>query len=304
MDYYLSNNWRHTVIGGLRALARLHYFTLVFAFGSIVALAARAILPTRVYRRLRSPMARKLARILLYASNIRIRQQGTPPAPGSFIVSNHLSWADSFTYLGELGCRFLANHLYGQIVGFGVILRSLGVSFVNRMSVRAIGSARRVTRSILKRGESLLIFPEGRTSRGEGIRPFKAAILQVAIDLGLPVSWATVRYETPPGWPPASVVVGWEEWPPLITHIYRAFHAPRIICRIRYGDGCIEEEDRRSLAENLHTVVSRCYEPMEQLAQEALRRIDVLRKVSRPLVYGEEAAALTTACTPQQPKCD
>ncbi|MFW6329277.1 MAG: lysophospholipid acyltransferase family protein [Alkalispirochaetaceae bacterium] len=289
MDYYLSRNWRHTVIGGLRALIRLHYFTIVFVFGSVVALAARSLLPERTYRRLRPTMARKLARVLLYASNIRIRHHGMPPAPGSFIVSNHLSWADTFTYLGELGCRFLATHLYGQIVGFGVILRSLGVSFVNRMSLRAIGSARRVVQGILRRGESLLIFPEGRTSRGGGIRPFKAAFLQVAVDLGLPVSWAAVRYETPPGWPPASVVVGWEEWPPLITHIYRAFHAHRIICRIRYGQGCLEEKDRRTLAESLHAVVSRYYEPMEQLAEETLRKIDVFKKVSQPRVYGESA---------------
>jgi 1-acyl-sn-glycerol-3-phosphate acyltransferase len=289
VDYYLSRDWRHTVIGGIRALFRLLYFAAVFAAGSVFALTARAILPISTFRRLRPVLARKLARTLLYASNIRIRQEGTPPSPGSFIVSNHLSWADSFTYLGELGCRFLANHLYGQIVGFGAILRSVGVSFINRMSLRALGSAREMARRILTSGDSLLIFPEGRTSRGEGIRPFRAAILQVAVDLGLPVSWATVRYETPKGWPPASVVVGWEEWPPLLTHIYRAFHAPRIICRIRYGHGCIDGEDRRSLAETLHAAVSYYFEPMEQLAREALQKIDVLKKVSRPLVYGDSA---------------
>lgn len=286
MDYYLSRNWRHTVLGGVRALFRLLYFTAVFAAGSVFALSARAILPISTFRRLRRPLARKLARILLYASNIRIRHEGIPPAPGSFIVSNHLSWADSFTYLGELGCRFLANHLYGQIVGFGAILRSLGVGFINRMSMRALGSARQMASRILRSGDSLLVFPEGRTSRGAGIRPFRTAMLQVAIDLGLPVSWAAVRYETPKGWPPASVVVGWEEWPPLITHIYRAFHAPKIICRIRYGSGCVDAEDRRSLAESLHSAVSSYFEPMEQLARETLRRIDVLKKVSRPLVYG------------------
>ncbi|MFP4302834.1 MAG: lysophospholipid acyltransferase family protein [Alkalispirochaetaceae bacterium] len=293
MDYYLSREWRHTVIGGIRALFRLLYFAAVFGAGSVLALAARAILPNSTFRRLRPLLARKLGRILLYASNIRIRHEGTPPSPGSFIVSNHLSWADSFTYLGELGCRFLANHLYGQIIGFGAILRSVGVSFINRMSLRAIGSAREMAMRILRSGDSLLVFPEGRTSRGAEIRPFRAAILQVAVDLGLPVSWATVRYETPKGWPPASVVVGWEEWPPLLTHIYRAFHAPRIICRIRYGQACIDGEDRRSLAATLHAAVSHYFEPMEQLAREALEKIDVLKKVSRPLVYGESVPAET-----------
>ncbi len=275
------------MLGGLRGLFRLFYFAATFAVGSIFALSARAVLPTRTFNRIRPGMARYLGRILLYASNIRIRHEGTPPARGSFIVSNHLSWADSFTYLGELGCRFLANHLYGQIVGFGTVLRSVGVSFMNRMSLRAIGSANRMAARILRHGDSLMIFPEGRTSRGDRIRPFHAALLQVAVDLNLPVSWAAVRYETPRNWPPASVVVGWEEWPPLITHIYRAFHAPRIICRIRYGHACVDGDDRRTLAATLHEVVSQYFEPMDQMARDALDRIDVLKQVHRPLVYGE-----------------
>jgi 1-acyl-sn-glycerol-3-phosphate acyltransferase len=287
VSYYLSRDWRHTVIGGVRGLFRLLYFATTFAVGSVFALTARAVLPTRTFNRIRPGMARYLGHILLYASNIRIRHEGSPPPEGSLIVSNHLSWADSFTYLGELGCRFLANHLYGQIIGFGTILRSIGVSFMNRMSLHAIGSARKTAERVLQRGESLLIFPEGRTSRGDGVRPFHAALLQVAVDLGLPVSWAAVRYETPRNWPPASVVVGWEEWPPLLTHIYRAFHAPRITCRIRYGQACVDGDDRRSLAESLHQAVSECFEPMEQLAREALARIDVMQKVSRPLVYGD-----------------
>ena len=77
----------------------------------------------------------------------------------------------------------------------------------------------------------------------------------------------------------------------MITHIYRAFHAPRIICRIKYGQACVDGEDRRSLAETLHQSVSEYFEPMEQMARDALERIDVLRKVARPLVYGDGSGA-------------
>ncbi|MFW5728609.1 MAG: hypothetical protein ACOCYG_03010, partial [Spirochaetota bacterium] len=84
---------------------------------------------------------------------------------------------------------------------------------------------------------------------------------------------------------------GWEEWPPLIMHIYRAFHAPRIICRIRYGQSSVDAKDRRTLAEVLHRMVSEYFEPMEQMARDALKRIDVLKKVARPLVYGDSPGA-------------
>ena len=287
MAYYLSRDPRHTVIGGLRGLFRLLYFTVVFVHGSVFALAVRAVLPIRTYRRIRPRLTRALGRTLICASNIRIRHSGPIPPQGSLIVANHLSWADSFTFLGELGCRFMVNHLYGEILGFSAVLRAVGVEFMNRMSVKAIGPARRARRAVLERGESLLVFPEGRTSRGAAVRPFKTALLQVAVDLGVPVGLASVRYETPPDWPPASVVIGWEEWPPMIVHIYRAFHAPRIICRITYGSSNDHHCDRRSLAAALHERVTRLYRPMPQLPAEALRKIDVVKKVARRLVYGD-----------------
>ena len=264
------------------------YFTAVFVASSLVALSVRAVLPGRTYRTIRPRLARRLGRIVTYASNVRVRREGDAPPAGAFIVANHLSWADSFTFLGELGCSFMANHLYGEIAGFGTVLRSIGVEFMNRMSLKAIGPARATVRRVLDRGESLVVFPEGRTSRGERVRRFRAALLQTAVDLGIPVASAAVTYETPAGWPPASVVIGWEEWPPLITHIYRAFHAPRITCRIRFGPSTIAATDRRSLADRLHHAVSGLFRPMPQLSPEQLQRIDVVGRITRPIVYGQE----------------
>jgi 1-acyl-sn-glycerol-3-phosphate acyltransferase len=213
--YYLSRDPRHTVIGGLRGLFRLLYFTSVFVLGSVFALAVRAALPNRTYRRIRPSLTRKLGRVLLYASNIRIRHDGPRPPEGSFIVANHLSWADSFTFLGELGCRFMANHLYGEIMGFRSVLQSISVAFINRMSLKAVGLARRMMHSILKKGESLMIFPEGRTSRGAAVRPFRTALLHQAVSTG--------------------------------------------------------------------------FRPMPQLPAEALRRIDVMKKVARQIVFGDRS---------------
>ncbi len=282
----MSRNPRHTIIGALRGYFRLLYFAFVFANTAIIALFLRTVLPIPAYRKRRREISRGLARIVLFASNIRIRREGTPPPPDALVVANHVSWADSFTFLSELGCRFLTNHLWGQIAGFGTVLRAAGAAFINRMSVKSIGHTHRVMRSILQRREMLMIFPEGRTSRGATVRTFKTALMQVPVELGLPVYWATVRYETPATWPPASAVIGWEEWPPLITHIYRAFHAPRIICRIRYGTTPIKADDRRTLAAALHEVVSRTHRAMPQLPDETLRRLDVVSKVTRRIIYG------------------
>lgn len=300
MAYYLSRKFEHVVVGPIRALARLIYFAHVFFAVSLVALAAQAIFSVPRYRALRPALSKRLARIVLLASNVRLRYRGTPPPDGALIVANHLSWADSFTFLSQLGCRFLANHLYANIAGFSAILRSIGVEFVNRMSVKALGPAREMMRAILSRNESLMVFPEGRTSRGERVRPFKAAFMQVAIDLGCPVVPASIRYVTPPDWPPASVVVGWEEWPPLLVHIWRAFHVPRITCEIKFGDTIVSATSRRALADTLHRAVSDLYRPMPQLAARALRKIDVMSRITREIVWRDTRATELTALTELQ----
>lgn len=291
MAFYLSRSFHHAVVGPIRGLFRLIYFALVFFSVALVALTAQALIPPARYRALRPALSRRLARIVLLASNFRIRYHGTPPPPGTLVVANHLSWADTFTFLSQLGCRFVANHLYGSIIGFSALLRSIGVAFVNRMSLRGIGPAHRIMQRILRQQDSLMVFPEGRTSRGERVRPFRAAFLQVAVDLGIPVAPASIRYETPPGWPPASVVVGWEEWPPLLVHMWRAFHVPRITCEITYGDEVVSATSRHVLSEELHARVSDLYRPMPQLAHEALRRIDVMSRITRDIIWGDTRGA-------------
>jgi hypothetical protein len=82
-------------------------------------------------------------------------------------------------------------------------------------------------------------------------------------------------------------VVGWEEWPPLLVHIWRAFHVPRITCEIHYGDLVVSAESRRVLSEELHARVMELYRPMPQMAVEALRRIDVLSQVTQEIVWGD-----------------
>ncbi|MCA1753507.1 MAG: 1-acyl-sn-glycerol-3-phosphate acyltransferase [Spirochaeta sp.] len=287
MSYFLSTELRHTLFGSFRALTRLLYFTTVFFSGALVVLILRAVLPISTYRRLRPVISRKVGRVLLCASNIRVRREGSLPPDGALVVANHVSWADSFTFLSELGCRFMVNHRYGSIIGFSAVLKTVGVAFINRMSMKALGQAQEVMRRILQHGATLMVFPEGRTSRGGSVRKFKSALLQVPVDLKRPVYWASICYETSRSWPPASVVIGWEEWPPLLTHIYRAFHAPRITCRIRYGHEPIWAPDRKTLAEMLHTAVSAQHIAMPQLPADALHSIDVVKKVARRLVYGD-----------------
>lgn len=180
------------------------------------------------------------------------------------VVSNHLSWLDSFVLLGELGMRFVANRHWGNIPMLGTALRASGVLFVERDSLRDAHTIGSVIMRLLARGESIFFYPEGHTTRGAGVLPFRGALLEPAAVLGLPVGWLAMRYETPPGWPPASWVVSWGDWTPFLLHMYRACYVPWTRAELVFGDGTVTAGDRKSLARELERRVNAVLVPQEE----------------------------------------
>jgi 1-acyl-sn-glycerol-3-phosphate acyltransferase len=53
------------------------------------------------------------------------------------------------------------------------------------------------------------LLPEGTTSKGDALLPFRASLLDLPASLGLPVWAAAIGYQTGPGDPPAHEAVCW-----------------------------------------------------------------------------------------------
>ena len=275
MVYYLSNRYSHTVIGGLRGLRRFLWFTSTFVGMVVVTVTFRALLPVSWHathgRALRAWLGRRLSR----AAGARVRRANRRPGGAAVIVSNHLSWLDSFVFLGELGARFVASRQWGSLPVLRTAMRATGVVFIERTKLRDTQLVGEALRRLVDRGETVMMYPEADTTRGATVKPFRAGLLQPAAEHGLPVAWAALRYETPPGWPPASVVASWADWTPLLLHMYRAFHVPRLIAHIIYSETSVTGANRKELAAALHTEVVGAFEPQEQLRPEELALIHV-----------------------------
>jgi len=271
--YYLSRDPRHTVVGALRGVFRIVWFVTMFIFVTALSLVS-TVEPGRRHARTTGPARRRfLGRCLARAAGARIRRIG--PAPGKIVlfVSNHLSWLDSFVLAGELGGRFVANHVWGTIPVVGTVLRRNGVIFIRRESLRDTAAVSRTLVDIMRPGDPVIVYPEARTTRGAEVVPFRAALLEGAARRGTPVHWGSIRYSTPPGWPPAGVVVSWEDWTPLLLHMYRAFHPPYIEVTIHYGDHPLRGSNRKELARDLHDAVESVFTPQVQMSPEDLERV-------------------------------
>jgi 1-acyl-sn-glycerol-3-phosphate acyltransferase len=256
-------------------LFRFLCFAFAFIVASISVLTVRALFSERLARRVGPSVRRFAGRLICDAAGVRIRRRSHIAADAALVVSNHLSWLDAFVFLAELGPRFVAKSSWNSVPLLGTCLRAAGVIFITRTRLRDMHSVgRRLTR-FASDGERAMVFPEADTSRGSTVLPFRGALLEPSAAGALPVGWAALRYETPRNWPPASVVVAWGDWTPILLHVYRAFHPPRITAQITYGADSVTGNNRKALAKTLHGLIVSAYKPMKQLSQTALKMLDV-----------------------------
>lgn len=108
------------------------------------------------------------------------------PGP-CLIVANHISWLDIHVIASQLPVTFVAKMDVMSWPVFGRFASAVNTIFLNRNKASDI---KRVLKEITARfddHERVCIFPEGTSSDGRSILPFKSNLLQVAIDHPVPV---------------------------------------------------------------------------------------------------------------------
>lgn len=117
------------------------------------------------------------------------------PAGAAIAVANHASYVDGIVLTAALPASFTFVVQDGAASWpyVGLVIRRMGVSFVNRSSARE-GAAQ--TRALLRRvqtGESLAIFAEGRFEPEAGVLAFKSGAFLLAAKAAVPVVPVGIR---------------------------------------------------------------------------------------------------------------
>jgi 1-acyl-sn-glycerol-3-phosphate acyltransferase len=134
-------------------------------------------------------------RLVCHIMGIRIEVTGMRPERGPLLIaSNHISWLDIVILSATAPVSFIAKRDVASWPFFGTLARLQRTVFVDRERRQATGEARDNIRARLQAGEILVLFPEGTSSDGRHVLPFKSSFFGAADIEGVAVQPISLAY--------------------------------------------------------------------------------------------------------------
>lgn len=159
-------------------------------------------------------------RLALALTGVRLRTVGAPDRTAVLFVANHVSYLDIPILGALLDARFVAKAEVAAWPGFGFLARLGRTVFIERRAIHAASQSDDLTRRLAE-GQRLLLFPEGTSSDGRDVRPFKTSLFAMAERLpDLAVQPISLAYRVEPARRDAFAWYGDMELP---GHLWRMF---------------------------------------------------------------------------------
>jgi 1-acyl-sn-glycerol-3-phosphate acyltransferase len=198
---------------------------------------------------------------LLRVMGFDVEVHGPVPRKPFFLVSNHLGYMDILVLGSCFGGTFISKHELADWPVLGHLARITGTIFVNRGVKRdALRVLDEIDRAIA-RGAGVVLFPEGTSSRGDRVYPFRTALLEWAAQREFPVHAATIAYDTGDRSRPAEQAICWWGDMTFVPHFRRMLSLRRVHAVVSFRAAPVVERDRSRLAERLHATLADGFVP-------------------------------------------
>jgi 1-acyl-sn-glycerol-3-phosphate acyltransferase len=241
----------------LRAVVRLLLLTVVtllMAAGwGLLALWPRAREQRAALRR---GVTRRWAAVMCRVLGARVEVSGEPPAGPGFLIANHTGYLDIPVLMSLTGCRFVSKHEVADWPMVGFLARRAGTLFVRRgnggrdAAVTLEGMA-----GALDDGDIVVFFPEGTTTTGEGVLPFRSGLLSLPARDGHPVWPAAVVYRSADPEVDPGLGLAWSGRQSLLSHVPRLLCMRGFTARVAFAPA-VESGHRKHLAQALQQRVA------------------------------------------------
>ena len=131
--------------------------------------------------------------LTIFGIRLQLRNSEILPESPYLLASNHISWMDIHAINAYKPIRFVAKSDVEGWPIFGWMAKQLGTVFIKRDSTR---HGKRVAEDVSKtlENESVCIFPEGTSTTGETVLPFKPNLFESAVIANVPVYSLAISY--------------------------------------------------------------------------------------------------------------
>lgn len=196
-----------------------------------------------------------LLRCSLWIVGGRLGVEGVAPRSG-LIVSNHLSYLDIAALGSACPCAFVSKAEVRAWPFIGWAAELAGTVFVRRARRSEVAGQVEDIKTALQRGVPVVLFPEGTSTDGTQVLPFRSALLQAALETGCDVTPAAISYRADP---PGDTVndVCWWGGVGFVPHLWRFLALRSFEAKVVFGTSRPALGDRKAEAVALRDEVVR-----------------------------------------------
>jgi 1-acyl-sn-glycerol-3-phosphate acyltransferase len=244
--------------------------------------AASYILTTLIGRLFyRSPLQRRIfclhmvsacSRWALKGLDVQVHIARRPHTPHDdrphFFVANHVSDIDILALASITPMVFITSAELRDLSFLGTLAKLGGSVFVERRNkFKVMEEMKRLTQ-LMHDGFDILLFPEGTSSNGESVLPFKNTFFQAAIDAEAMLVPVCINYRSIEGEPPRPRnrdKVFYYGTMGFTAHLGRLLSVKSIEveCKILEGIPLTRSDDRKEMSERAYRAITEHFQPIK-----------------------------------------
>ncbi|HEX7652541.1 MAG TPA: lysophospholipid acyltransferase family protein [Verrucomicrobiae bacterium] len=182
----------------LRVAVRLFWFALEVSWAVVCYFRMVVVAAPKNKRLARAAWLQQASRRHLRIFNYRAEISGELPRQG-LLVSNHLSYLDILALSAATPAVFVSKADVRRWPLFGWLAALAGTVFIERERRTHVGAVNQEIAAALADGALVVVFPEGTSSNGEQVLPFRSSLLEPGLRAGGAISVACLHYELTDG---------------------------------------------------------------------------------------------------------
>ncbi len=209
--------------------------------------------------------------------NFHVNPINAPPKDESFLlVGNHLGMLDILVLSSVHPSLFITSVDMRETPGLGLLTDMGGCLYVERRNRANILSEIGEIRTALQQKFSVTLYPEGTSTNGERVLPFKKSLLTSAAGTGIPILPVVVNYRRVNGepmshkWRDHVFWYGDQSFGPALLRIL-SLRSVEVDIEFCQEIDVHSDEERRQVAAHLYDVISSRFTPIPQPSELDVR---------------------------------